>query len=125
MGEDSGLVVLVVGRRRRSSVRGLIRWRAVAYYAVVRERGSAWDGSRPMREQAGWDGHAAFMDGLVGDRAIVRGGPLGEGERRFLLIFDAPSEEAIRARLDEDPWTPTAMLRIASIDRWEILLGDA
>ena len=96
----------------------------MAYYAVVRERGSAWDESRPMREQDGWDGHAVFMDGLVEERVIVRGGPLGEGERRFMLIFDARSEEAIRARLDEDPWTPAAMLQIASIDRWEILLGD-
>jgi uncharacterized protein len=105
-------------------LRRLIRWRAVAYYAVVRERGSAWDGSRPMREQDGWDGHAAFMDALVDERVIVRGGPLGEGELRFLLIFDAPSEEAIRARLDEDPWTQAAMLRIASIESWEVLLGD-
>ena len=107
---------MVVGR--------LIRWRAVAYYAVVRERGPAWDESRPMREQGGWDDHAVFMDALVDERVIVRGGPLGEGERRFLLIFDAPSEEAINARLDEDPWTPAAMLRIVSIDRWEVLLGD-
>ena len=64
------------------------------------------------------------MDALADEGFIVRGGPLGEGDRRFLLIFDAPSEEAIRARLDGDPWTPTAMLRIASIDRWEVLLGD-
>jgi uncharacterized protein YciI len=77
-----------------------------------------------MREQDGWDDHAAFMDALAEERVIARGGPLGEGERRFLLICDAPSEEAIRARLDEDPWTPAAMLRIASIDHWEVLLGD-
>ena len=77
-----------------------------------------------MREQDGWDAHATFMDALADERVIVRGGPLGEGERRFLLIFDATSEEAIRARLDEDPWTPTATLRIASIDRWEVLIGD-
>ena len=105
-------------------LRRLIRWLAVAYYAVVRERGSAWDGSRPMREQDGWGDHAVFMDALVDERVIVRGGPLGDGERRFLLMFDAPSEDAIRARLDEDPWSPAAMLRIVSIDRWEILLGD-
>ena len=105
-------------------LRRLIRWLAVAYYAVVRERGSAWDGSRPMREQDGWGDHAVFMDALVDERVIVRGGPLGDGERRFLLMFDAPSEEAIRVRLDEDPWSPAAMLRLVSIDRWEILLGD-
>ena len=96
----------------------------MGYFAVVRERGAAWDEARPMREQDRWDGHAAFMDALADEGFIVRGGPLGEGNRRFLLMFDAPSEEAIRSRLDDDPWTPAEMLRIASIDPWEILLGD-
>ena len=76
-----------------------------------------------MREQDRWDDHAAFMDALADEGLIVRGGPLGEGDRRFLLIFDAPSEAAIRSRLDDDPWTPMDMLRIAALDSWEILLG--
>ena len=95
----------------------------MGYFAVMRERGSAWDEARPMREQGRWDDHAAFMDALVDEGFIVRGGPVGEGDRRVLLMFDAPSEEAIRSRLDDDPRTPTEMLRIASIDSWEILLG--
>jgi uncharacterized protein YciI len=95
----------------------------VAYFAVTRERGPRWNPSMPMREQDGWDGHAAFMDGLVEDGLIVLGGPIGAGERRFLLIFDAESEAAIEARLAEDPWTPMEMLRIVSIEPWELLLS--
>jgi uncharacterized protein YciI len=85
----------------------------VIYYAVTRERGE------------NWDEHAAFMDALVDDGFIVLGGPLGDGEQRFLLIFNAESEQAIVARLEDDPWTPMGLLRTAKVERWEILLGGA
>jgi uncharacterized protein YciI len=95
--------------------------RPVIYYAVTRERGESWDASLPMRQQEKWDEHAEFMDALVDDGFIVLGGPLDDGEK-FLLIFDAESEQEIDARLAEDPWTPMGLLRIAKVERWEILL---
>jgi len=36
---------------------------------------------------------------------VVLGGPLGEGEKRFLLIFNADSERTVKTRLAADPWT--------------------
>jgi uncharacterized protein YciI len=80
-----------------------------------------------MREQSGWPGHAAFMDALADEGFVILGGPLGPpgDDRTFLLVMDADSEEAIRARLDADPWTPTRMLHIARIEPWHILLGNA
>ncbi len=96
--------------------------RPVIYYAVTRERGESWDASLPMRKQEKWDEHAEFMDALVDDGFIVLGGPLYDGEK-FLLIIDAESEQEIDARLAEDPWTPMGLLRIAKVERWEILLG--
>jgi uncharacterized protein YciI len=95
------------------------------YFAVIRERGANWDDARPMRAQKGWDEHAAFMDALAEDGFVVLAGPLGDGTtlHRALLVCDADSEDAIRARLVDDPWTPTDMLRIASIDPWEIVIG--
>jgi hypothetical protein len=74
-----------------------------------------------MREQDGWDEHAAFMNALVDDGFVVLGGPLGGGER-ILLIVDAPSEDGLRRRLAADPWTPTSLLVIDSIDEWNVLL---
>jgi uncharacterized protein len=75
-----------------------------------------------MREQNRWDEHAAFMDALVDDGFVVLGGPVRDGAE-FLLIVDAESEQAVEARLADDPWTPMGLLRIARIERWEILLG--
>jgi uncharacterized protein YciI len=93
----------------------------MAYFVVIREPGSSWDRSRPMREQDGWDAHARFMDDLASDGFVVLGGPLGDGTR-FLLIIDAESPAEIEARLAEDPWTRTDQLRIANIEPLEILL---
>jgi uncharacterized protein len=79
-----------------------------------------------MREQEGWDEHAAFMDALAAEGFVVLAGPLGDGTtlHRALLIFDADSEDAIHARLADDPWTPTQMLTTVAVDPWEIVIGD-
>ena len=97
--------------------------RSATYYAVLRERGENWDTRLPMRQQEQWDEHAAFMNALADDGFVVLGGPLGDGEKIFLLIIAAESEQAIEARLADDPWTPLGLLRIAKVERWEILLN--
>jgi uncharacterized protein YciI len=74
-----------------------------------------------MPEQEKWAEHAAFMNALADDGFVVLGGPLGDGAR-MLLIIDADSEGAIQTRLAADPWTPMGLLRIAKVERWEILL---
>jgi uncharacterized protein YciI len=96
------------------------------HFAVIRRRGANWDDSRPMREQAGWPEHAAFMDALAEEGFVVLAGPLGDGTtlHRALLIFDADSEDAIHARLADDPWTPAQMLTTELIAPWKILIGD-
>ena len=91
------------------------------YYAVTREQGPNWDPARPLREQAKWDEHAAFMDGLVDEGFIILGGPIGDGSRT-LLIVAADREQDIEPRFAADPWVPMRMLRIVGIEPWEILL---
>ena len=97
------------------------RRQVLTRWAVRLERGGPWDWSRDLREQAGWDEHARFMDRLVDDGFILLGGPL-EGDRETLHVVEAPSEEAIRERLAEDPWAANGMLTPVRIERWTILL---
>ena len=92
------------------------------YYAVLRERGEHWDARLPMRQQKQWEEHATFMDALADDGFVILGGPIGDGEEKFLLIMTAQSEPANEVRLAEDPWTPLQLLRTAAVERWEILL---
>ena len=89
-------------------------------YAVILEHGPGWDDSRSLREQDAWDEHAAFMDALVDDGFIVLGGPIGDGSRVLHAVF-ADDPDAVRARLDADPWSESR-LRIASIEPWTVLL---
>ena len=90
---------------------------------VVRvERGGPWDFSKDMREQAAWDEHATYMDGIYADGFLLLVGPL-EGGRDVLWVVEADSEDLIRKRMAEDPWSPNGMLRPTRIERWDVVLG--
>ncbi len=61
------------------------------------------------------------MNALAETGFVVLGGPLGDGSR-ILLIVDAGSEQEVRRRLAEDPWSPTGLLTVTSVEPWQILL---
>lgn len=94
---------------------------AVAFFALTMVHGPNWDASRQIREQRAWDEHAAFMDGLVDDGFVVLGGPIGDG-KQVMLVVEAADEREIEARLGEDPWASTGLLRIGAIQPWQIWL---
>lgn len=90
------------------------------FHVVLLRSGPEWDPSRPLEEQSGWPAHAAFMDRLVEDGFIVLGGPLGD-EHRVVHAVEADSEEAVRARLAEDPWSESH-LEVGVVEPWTIRL---
>jgi uncharacterized protein YciI len=93
----------------------------MSVFAVRSVHASAWDRSRGIREQDGWDDHAAFMDGLVDDGFVLFGGPIGDGESALLAI-EAGDEQAIRDRFAADPWMIKGLLELSSIEHWTIWL---
>jgi uncharacterized protein len=93
----------------------------VTRFVVTRAPGPAWDTAKPTREQAGWDPHAEFMDGLADEGFVAFGGPAGN-QGKVVLIIDAPDEATIRSRLARDPW-PAERLGIVAIDPWTRWLG--
>src|SRR5262245_5284845 len=93
------------------------------YFAVRRIRGRAWNAALPMRSQALWTEHAAFMNALAAEGFVVLGGPLGAGEE-VLLVIDSVSEEMVRARLAADPWSGSGLLEIDRVEPWTILLDS-
>jgi len=90
-----------------------------SYLAVRRIRGE--HASLPMRAQAQWAEHAAFMNALAAEGFVLLGGPLGSGEE-VLLIVDAPDEATVRTRLAADPWAASGLLDIKTVEPWTILL---
>jgi len=95
------------------------------YFAVIRERSSEWNWSLPMRQQADWDAHAAFMDALASEGFILAGGPLGgeDDAARVMHVVSAPDRDAVETRMTQDPWTPMHLLTTVSIEPWTVLLG--
>jgi len=63
-----------------------------------------------MRRQRRWKDHAASVESLARKAFATLAGPWGAGEKRFLLIFHADSEEAVEARLADNPWTRIKVL---------------
>ena len=95
----------------------------MATFAVRLIHGPGWDPLRPIREQPGWDAHAAFMDGLVDDGFLIIGGPIGDGAQTLHAV-DAANENEVRARFAEDPWASAGLLRIGSIEPWALWLDS-
>jgi uncharacterized protein YciI len=92
------------------------------YHLVELARGGSWDHSRPRRDQAGWDEHAAFMDALAEEGVVILGGPVGEGDgEEVLLVVNVENEAAIRGLLADDPWA-NDLLTITSVKPWSVWL---
>jgi uncharacterized protein YciI len=95
----------------------------MTHFAVRLVHGSGWDATRPIRDQDGWDEHAAFMDGLVDQGFIILGGPVGSGAET-LHVVEAADEGEITTRLAGDPWASAGLLEVGSIERWALWLDS-
>jgi uncharacterized protein len=73
----------------------------MAVFAVTTAKGPKWDLARGIREQRGWDEHAAFADGLVDRGVVVLGGPISTDSEDDvgLLIVNAGDAEEVRVHL--------------------------
>jgi uncharacterized protein YciI len=66
------------------------------------------------------------MNALAEEGFLLFGGPLAgseEGRLRALLIVSAASDDEIRRRLADDPWTRADRLVIAGIEPWKVFTG--
>jgi hypothetical protein len=90
------------------------------FLVVLRRSGPEYDHSKPLEQQSGWPEHAAFMDGLVDDGFVVLGGVLGD-EVRTAHAVEAGSEQEVRDRFGQDPWSGSHLV-VDSIDPWTIRL---
>lgn len=94
----------------------------VRRFIVTTAHGPAWDGTRPIREQAEWDAHAAFMDTLAAEEYVLIAGPLDD-DRHAVLVVGASTETDVRRRFADDPWARSGILEIESVQSWRVWLG--
>ncbi len=91
-------------------------------FAVTRSRGPQWDEARPLEQQSDWRAHADFMNGLYDAGFVLLGGPL-EGTKEILLVIRTEDADEVAARLSEDCWSRSDLLRIGRIVPWQLRLG--
>lgn len=95
------------------------------YFVVINEQGPSWVDEQPMRQQALWTEHAAFVNSLMYSGYVILGGPIGVGHpHRAMLIVNGENEAGVRARLEEDPWVSAGLIRTSSIEAWTIVVSN-
>jgi hypothetical protein len=90
------------------------------FLVTLRRSGPQWRAGLPLEEQSGFPEHAAFMDRLVESGFVVLGGPLSD-ELRVVEAIEAPSADAVRTTLAEDPWHGSHLV-LESVEGWTIRL---
>jgi uncharacterized protein YciI len=94
----------------------------MAYYVIRSEQGPAWNPALPLRDQILWTEHAAYINSLLSANKMILGGPIGDGNPyRAMVVFIAGSEGEVRERLADDPWYRGGVLRVVSIENWNII----
>ena len=94
-------------------------------FIVTSSPGPNRDSSKGTREQPFWDEHAAFIDHLVDQGFIFMGGPLVDETGLpcgALLIVNADDENEVREKLKNDPWFERGILKLESVNRWQIFI---
>ena len=90
-------------------------------FVVISAAGLKREHSKSTREQPLWDEHAAFIDQLVAEGFIFMGGPLVD-EGGAMLIVNADDENEVREVLKNDPWFERGILKLESVNRWQIFI---
>ena len=94
----------------------------MAYYVIRSEQGPAWNSALSLREQMLWTEHAAHINSLLAADKMILGGPIGDGKPyRAMVVFVAGSEEEVRERLADDPWYEAGVLRVVTIEVWNMI----
>ncbi len=94
--------------------------RTEAPLPVALVHASNLDRNRPICEQARWTEHAAFMDGLVDDRFIVMGRPLGDGKQR--CTWSMPSTASGEKPSQNRSLGSNGLLEVGSVTEWSLWL---
>jgi uncharacterized protein len=89
---------------------------------VLFSAGPAWVSGRGSRQQAYWDGHAAFIDDLTERGLLLAGGPFGD-ESGGMNILASPMARADVERLyATDPFLMHGIFRLERVVPWLVFV---
>jgi uncharacterized protein YciI len=82
--------------------------------------GPAWNGGA-VREQPGWDEHAAFVDDLVDRGIMVMGGPFTD-HSGAIQFYEGVSEDEARRIAEQDPWMANGVFVLEEVRSWNVIV---
>ena len=91
-------------------------------FAAFVHRTSLWDPALAPQEQTGFADHAGFVAELEASGFVAMAG-LMQPSNDVLFIFRADSEEAVRARMAQDPWQKDGHARLGRVEEVLFRIG--
>ncbi len=92
------------------------------HFAVIVQRGAAWNQAVPSSEQPNYDEHGAVWRKLESDGFVAMAGLMKES-MEVLFIIRADSIEEVHKRIGEDPWQKDGLAKIARVEPIDIRFG--
>jgi hypothetical protein len=84
--------------------------------------GPTWNGG-PIREQPGWDEHAAFVDDLVDRGIFVMGGPFADDSGSLVLHENVDADESRRI-MAGDPFVQNGVFVVEDVREWDVFVDE-
>ena len=67
--------------------------------------------------------HRVYLNQLVDQGSLLMAGPFAD-ERGGLIVFEAEDETAVRAMMDDDPFTINGVFATTEIRPWVLVAGS-
>ena len=92
--------------------------RTVVLFSV----GPAWVRGRGSRQQAYWDGHAAFIDDLTERGLLVAGGPFEDESGAMNILAGSPERADVEQLYATDPFVVHGIFVLERIAPWLVFV---
>jgi uncharacterized protein len=91
---------------------------------VLLRAGPGWVHGRGSREQAHWDGHAAFIDGLTERGVLLLGGPFPDQSGGLNILSGPPDEIDVERLYADDPFIVHGIFVLDKVVPWHVFVDN-
>lgn len=92
---------------------------------IVRVRaGPTWrENGGDVREQPGWDEHAAFIDRFIERGVMVLGGPFADSSGS-VSVWENVDEDEVRELIADDPFFANGVFELEDVRAWNVFVDE-
>jgi uncharacterized protein YciI len=79
-----------------------------------------WRSGEPSWKQSFWGEHATFINSLQEDGVLYMAGPLHDYSSLIQILEG--EREAVMSRIQADPWVLQNVVKVFSLESWDVLM---